>query len=287
MYDFLIKIEQICLEFGSGSLLLVGLLSIVVGLFLWLGGGRYCRQVVGLLGAGIGVIAGYLVSQWFGLPTAASIAVGAVIFAFVAALMQNVIIIMVAIVIFASVCGTGYVGFLLKDPAGHDETGNYEQNMMDAEDDATAVADDSAEPDSPESLTESGGGYDNPLAVTGKLNIFLGKLKMAFDEILPTVSNNRGKILLWCVAGAVVGLILAQLLKIIIMALCCSIIGTTGVIVGVMLVMMGKGVGVVPAMEARPNFLPSLFLTMAVIGWLVQIFLVRSAGKKAADDEKD
>ena len=63
------------------------------------------------------------------------------------------------------------------------------------------------------------------------------------------------------------------------MALCCSIVGTTSIIIGVMLLITAKGNLPFTAIQDKGNFLTILFVAMVLVGWIVQLFIGRPKKK--------
>ena len=115
MHDFLLRIEEACLQMNPTLLWVPGLVAAALGLFLWLGGTTFSFFVVGFLGALIGEGIGLVISQWFDTPLLASAGIGAVVLAVLAVLLENLVIMLLATVIFAAVCGTTYMSFSLDE----------------------------------------------------------------------------------------------------------------------------------------------------------------------------
>ena len=270
MNDIFLRIEQACQTADSTALLIAGLIATVMGLFLWLGGVRYSWAVAGMLGTGIGIALGSIISYYFTSPPIVSMAVGGIIGAIGAILMQQLIIILIAIVIFSSMGGTGYLTYIL-DKTGLQQHSEQRQAQDEGSQDRLFSDPGTAGEIAEKIRNEVGIGEisDAALAAEG----FWSKIKGLISDIKPAAVDNGGMLLLFCVGGAIIGLVLAQLLKWIIMALCCSIVGATSTIVGVMLLIAAKGNLPFSAVQDKENFLPTIFGVMIIIGWIVQLFI--------------
>ena len=110
MNELLLKIQDACLQLNGWHLAIPGIAAVIMGLFLWLGGARYAFFVVGVLGAMVGSAAGLAVSQWFDLQLPLTVSIGAAIFAIIAILLQQTVILILAALIFALACGMAYMG---------------------------------------------------------------------------------------------------------------------------------------------------------------------------------
>ena len=117
MYELLIRIETVCVGAPLLTLLGVGAVSTVVGLLLWLAGTYFSSVIVGVLGAAVGSFCGLLISQWFDVNSLLCMGIGAGVFCIAAVLLKNIIIIVLAMIIFALVGGTAYSSAILGRPA--------------------------------------------------------------------------------------------------------------------------------------------------------------------------
>ena len=75
-------------------------------------------------------------------------------------------------------------------------------------------------------------------------------------------------------------MVLAWLVKRIVMALCCSIVGTTSTIAGVQLSLMAKGISMISALQNRPKVLPAIVVGMIAFGFVIQLFVAGPRKKK-------
>jgi len=93
-------------------------------------------------------------------------------------------------------------------------------------------------------------------------------------------------LVVWTVIGAVLGLGLAYVLTRIMLAICCSIVGSAATIGGILVLMLAKDVEVLSALLDKPKLIPTLFAIMIVIGCVSQLILARGA-KAASETEQD
>jgi hypothetical protein len=315
MNDLLPKLEEIARGMPPGPLLLTGIIAVSLGLFLWLGGLRFCWMVVGLLGGAAGACVGLWVADWFELQVPVSMIIGATVLALGAILIQHAIIVALATIIFATICGSGYVGYLMETARPLlPESSSSQQNLSDEGDSSAQTIQDKIaqgqkiydgvrrvrekvsegtagptepdasvqnDPDLPEQLT------DNTPSASPRSQGAMAGIRQIYEQLSPYLTGHHGQLFLWCLAGGVVGLILAHLLKTVIMALCCSIVGCAGTIGGVIILLMGKGTAVAASLAEKPKFLPALFLTMVLFGWIVQLFLSSSSSRKKASRQSE
>lgn len=113
MYELLIRIETLYLEAAPGWLVGIGAAMVLVGLLFWLAGAFFSSVIIGLLGAAVGSFCGLLISQWFNLNPLLAMTIGAAALCLAAVLFRNVIIIVLAVIVFALVTSTAYSSFVL------------------------------------------------------------------------------------------------------------------------------------------------------------------------------
>jgi len=264
--------------------IIISLSSIILGLFLWLGGSRYSRLVAGLLGAVLGGLAGIMVSQWFGLQSILSIAVGGAVGSLLAVFLHRIVIFLLAIIIFALVGGSGYLGHAVNTPLWHDTLEQTREKVNDF----------SSKTLNTESLSYAERNYLGWLAKQQNQADTLDhreqspstdKLKSVWAELRYLMETHSTMLIVYALLGAAVGWLLARLLKIFVMALCCSIVGTTATIAGVMLLLLGKQINLLYVLQSRPRVLPIIFISMIIFGWLTQLVLARPSKKKIKENE--
>jgi len=115
MFEILIRIEILCLESSPALLLGCGLGMLILGVLLWLAGSYFSAALLGLLGAFVGSVCGLLVSQWLGTSVLAGMTIGALVFTLAAVLFRNVLIILLATLVFGLAGATAYSTLILKE----------------------------------------------------------------------------------------------------------------------------------------------------------------------------
>ena len=276
MQQLLLKIEEACLQLNTATLAIPAAITILLGLFLWLGGTRYSFLVLALLGALLGAGGGLLIGPKLGAATLPSAAIGAIVLALVAGLLHKVTIVLLAMLIFALVGVTVHMGRIVGSEPGQ-ETTPYSTDLIDSTTESLPdyagqfadAADNAGAPGTNNDL----GAPDN-LQPTDAHSIALGKLSDAWQTIKSSAQAHRGALVIWAVAGAVVGMVLAWLLRVLIMAFCCSMVGSAAVIAGIITLLLAKGTPAISALQPHPRVIPAIFTGMLLFGWLTQLLLI-------------
>jgi hypothetical protein len=219
MYELLIRIETLFLALNTPILLGIGVLLLLVGLVLWLGGSRYSTVIVGLLGAVVGSVAGLLVGQWLSLHLWLCMIVGATVLAAASVLLRNVLILVLAVLVIASLSGAGYVVVVL----------------------------DRIAPEQPETKAETQSGQGmliqsftnmEPSArmqyvdQISKEEGFRERLRAMLDNTWQAVEPHVWKVGLSVLAGGIVAILLVWLIKKALIALSYSVVGTAAILLG-------------------------------------------------------
>ena len=286
MYELLLKIQDACLQLNWWYLVVPGLGAIILGLFLWLGGSRYAFIVVGVLGALVGAGCGFVVSQWFNLHMSLTVSVGAAIFTVTAILLQQTVMVLLASAIFAAACGLAYMSYSLDKPdfqealhrLGRQSADSSQSFRPDSDLSSSATTDDQRLPLPLGSFDAAGDLAPHQQGME--------RLKGIFGALRSSAASNRNMIFLWAVVGGLGGLLIGYLLKKIVMALCCSIVGAAGVIIGMLVLLMAKGIPVFSSLEDRPRLLVSIFAAMVLFGCPLQLLATGRAKKKSPTSEK-
>ncbi len=279
MHDFLLRIEEACLQMNPTLLWVPGLVAAAMGLFLWLGGTRFSFFVVGFLGALIGGGIGLVISQWFDTPLLASAGIGAAVVAIVAVLLENMVIMLLATVIFAVGCGTTYMSFSLDESWKQTIEEKAKQRLL-RESDLGASGFLSTSRDEEEEAAES----EEEGEAGG-----LAKFKSAIEDLKDAMGAKQWMLILWIVLGAGAGLLLGYLLKRLMMALCCSIVGSALIVGGTLALLLAKQTAAISSLQGRPRLLPTIFVAMVLFGALVQLLLAGSKKtvKSHSEDKED
>ena len=265
MYELLIRIETICMEAPLPTLLGVGAIATVAGLLLWLAGTYFSSVIIGILGAAVGSFCGLLISQWFDVSSLLSMGIGAAVFCAAAVLLRNVIIIVLAIIIFALASGTAYSSMILGNPVQRQQ----------AEPEPVAVSSFS-EMDSTMRLS-----YVNE--ISEQQDGFFEKLKALLNDTLDTMSPYKWKLLLSTIVGGLGGLFLVWFIRKFVIALCCSVVGVLLVLVGIENLLMAAGFQMCNAFEGHRLALSVTYFSMVGIGAVVQLIIARSQKPEEAE----
>ncbi len=301
MNDILELIKNYTLSLDPATILVTGVLAIVLGLFLWLGGLKYSTFVAGLLGALVGGVLGMFVSSWVGFNMTIGIAGGAAVIALIAIAKRKTIILLLAILIFAGGSGVAYMG-LNVDSKEFKERLNLLRQKAQAYISSgrqlikgSNAADTDNQPSSAEenylrrlANSSSGLAMDNNGADQGMRGRAREKFHDTMARLRVFASEHGAMLIVYITVGAVVGWVLAYLLRTVVMALCCSIVGTTLTIIGTMMVVLYKSSDALNGLQQPEHkaLLPTIFAAMVVFGWLSQLLLARgsSARKEAEED---
>lgn len=266
MYELLVRIETLFLSLNTLALLSIGVPMLLVGLVLWLGGSRYSTVIVGLLGAVIGSVAGLLVGQWLSLHLWLCMIVGAAVLAAASVLLRNVLILVLAVLVIASLSGAGYVVVVLDRIAPEPlETKTETQSGQSMLIQSFTNMEPSARMEYVDEISKEEG--------------FRERLRAMLDNTWQAVEPHVWKVGLSVLAGGIVAIFLVWLIKKALIALSYSVVGTAAILLGVQTALLGVGVHAVSEIGPRPWVLPGTFLGMAAIGWICQLFLLGPKAK--------
>jgi len=263
MYELLIRIETICMEANLLTLLGVGAGTTIVGLLLWLVGTYFSSAIIGILGAAVGSFCGLLVSQWLNVDSLLSMIIGAVVLCIAAVLFRNIIIIVLALIVFALVGGTTYSSIVLGNPPDHQQNAQLDTY-----------------PVSSFSNMDSTMRLSYVKKISTEQDSFTGKLKTLLKDTMSTMSPHKWKLLISILLGGAGGLLAAWLVKKFVVALCCSIIGSLLVLLGVESLVMAAGFQMCNAFQGHRLILTLIYCAMVIIGTFVQLILFRSQKTK-------
>jgi len=273
MHNLVLRIEQACLQMNWPVLLGLGLIATALGLFLWLGGLRYSALVLALLGAAVGATLGLLLSRWLPGPTVLIVVIGAAVVALIAAVMQQPIILLLAAIIFALVCGMTYMTLKLNSQQWRDTLAQLTEQVRAHPDDLPD--DNSARANLLRHLAAMAPSRDSETDHRSPHQRAMAGLKAALAELRFSASSSWVSLAVWIILGGLVGLAIAFLLKRLIMALCCSIVGSSSVFLGVSAILLAKKAAVLTGLWSRPALAPVVFGVMVGVGLLVQLLFVR------------
>jgi hypothetical protein len=270
MYELLIRIETLCLDAQTLTLLGVGAVMTLLGLLLWLGGSYFSSIIIGVLGAAVGAFCGLLVSQWLDLGPFLSMTISAAALCIAAVIFRNFIIIVLAAMVFALAVGTAYSSMVLSSPPKQEETelGPAQVRSFSQMDPTMrrAYVDEIAEEDAG----------------------FFEKLKALLGDALSIMSPHKWKLLLSIILGGIGGLLLFRLLKRLVLALCYSGVGVFLLLVGAEVLLMTVDFQLCSALQEHRQVLTVIFFSMVGVGTIFQLMVKRSPkpSEVEADEQK-
>ncbi|MBM4026814.1 MAG: hypothetical protein FJ280_15635 [Planctomycetes bacterium] len=271
MYELLLRIETLFRGVDPPVLVAAGLGAVVVGLMFWLGGTRYSAAIIGLLGAVVGSAAGLLIGPQLNLNPWLGMLVGAAVLAGLSILLKNVLIVVLAVLVFSAVSGAGYI---------------------------SVVLDRAIPPAQAEASTEPRPGFqyfreldrdsrqDYLNDISGEARTFAERLEALLDNTWEAIGTHRWRIGIAVVVGAVAGILLVWLIAKIVIALAYSIVGTALLVLGAQAALLGAGVLVVSDLAPHRWLLPIVLITMTVVGWIWQLFYGGARKPRREPDEE-
>ncbi len=283
MNELLLRIEAVCVEADSTILVGVGVGMAVVGLLLWLGGARYSTIVVGLLGAAVGALVGMLVSMRLALSPLISMGVGAVALSVLSILARNVLVIVLATVIFALVAATAYTSVVL------DTQPAQETDVRTARTQGEPTATEpppfvyqsftAMDPNTRQAYIEQlGGPQEEDLQ---------SRMKLVLEDLWRSLGPHKWYLIGTIVIGGLAGFLLIWFIKNVVLPLCYSVVGTTAVLLGAQLLLLGLGARVASDLAPRPWIIPVTFGSMIFLGWTRQLLAGRRRRIHAEHPPKD
>ncbi|MBN2212293.1 MAG: hypothetical protein JW709_12925 [Sedimentisphaerales bacterium] len=289
MNDFLLRVQDALLACEGLTLVIAGAITIVGGLFLWLGGARFAGLVLGVCGGGVGAVLGLLAGHWLEVHPALCALVGAAVLALAAILLKKVVIVILAAIIFTCIAGMTYLSYQYNNPVWQNKLSEIRSQAMQispqggTSEQSSESSASSAEQRRMLFLQEY---HDAATLAQSEKEQAQGKLQALWAELRYSLGEHRTGVVLWAILGGVIGLALAYLVMKVMMALCFSLVGATSVIVGVALLLFAKGTLVVTYLMDRPRVLPVIFCGMVALGLIVQLFITRQP-KKAAEESEE
>jgi tetrahydromethanopterin S-methyltransferase subunit G len=281
MFELLLRFETLFSTLSMPVLLGTGSGMLVVGVILWLFGQRYGAVIIGLIGAAWGTVCGRLVGQRLGFHQYWSMGIGALILTIVTILLRNAIILMLAVSIFAMISGAGYVSMQLDTMI----------QASGADPNTPSVHGSELSSQSPAKSFTNMLSPEQRLAYFEKLSpsdqTFSEKMQAMLTDTWQVISPNVWKVIGICLGGAAVGILLIWIVKKLVVALAYSVVGSTSLLFGLQILLLGTGIKIVSRLPQNPWLLPSVFGGLVLFGWIGQaVFAKPAKGKaKASVDE--
>ncbi len=257
MYELLLRTETLFQSLTTPVLVGVGLGMLIVGFLLWLGGTRYSAAITGLLGAVVGSAAGLLVSQRFDLQPWLSMLVGATVLAALAILLRNVLVLVLAVLVFSAVSGTGYLAVILDRAVPQTRPAEAEQQWP-----STIHYFSGMDPAGRQT-------YMND--ISKEADTFSARLNALLADTWAAIRPYGWMVLLAIVIGAVIGVLLVWFVAKVVIALAYSIVGAALLFVGLQAALLAAGFAAVSALADHRRALPLAFLILTALGWLWQL----------------
>jgi len=275
MFELLLRFETLFSTLSTLVLLGTGTGLLVVGLLLWLFGQRFGAAIIGLLGAAVGTILGLLLGQWLKFHLFLSMGIGALVLTVVSVLLRNTIILALTVAIFAMISGAGYISTQLDSLVQTAETNSNAPSIYGPALPRQSPAKSFTNMLNPEERLA----YFEKLASPGEG--FSEKMRALLNDTWEMISLQLWKVVGITVAGATAGILLIWLIKKIVIVLAYSVVGSTTLLFGVQILLLGIGIRVVSNLPPNPWILPSIFGGLVLVGWISQIFIAKPAKSQA------
>lgn len=275
MFELLLRFETLFSTLSTLVLLGAGVGLLVVGVLLWLFGQRFGAVIIGLLGAAVGSMTGLILGQWLEFHLFLSMGIGALVLTVASILLRNTIILALTVAIFAMISGAGYISTQLD----------------------TLVQTSQADPNAPsiygpalpsQSPTQSFTNMLNPAErlayfenLTSPEEGFSEKMRVLLNDTWEMISPQLWKVIGITIAGAAVGILLIWLVKKIVILLAYSVVGSTTLLFGVQILLLGLGIRIVSKLPPNPWLLPSVFGGLVLVGWISQALVAKPAKNPA------
>jgi hypothetical protein len=260
MVELLLRLETVLLEVSIAKLVMAGFPVLLVGLLLWLSGDRFSSAIIGVLGAAVGAVCGLLVSQWLTVELWLSMLVGAVLLAGISIWLRNILIIILATLVFAALGGGGYLTVKLD-----------------------SLAQSSAEADDPNTVSAGASfmrmdlqdrqAYVAKLALDGPDAAPEAQAMLA--DLWQTVEPYLWPLVLAALIGGALALVLIKFIKSVVILVAYSSVGASATGLGLEALCASVGLQPVAILSVNRWILPATFAAMIAIGCFSQIRLKR------------
>ena len=268
MFEILIRIESLCLDSPPGALCGYGLLVLILGLLLWFAGSYFSTVILGLLGAVVGSACGLLVSQWLSTPALISMLIGAFILMLATTLFRNVLIILLATLVFGLAGVTAYSSLILEETPP--ETYSASKSSL-------------IQPFS-QMDTSNRLAYSNQITEQGET--FFERLSLLVKDTLQMIEPYKWKVLLIAFVAGIVGLLLIWFLRKLVMALCYSGVGTLLFLIGLEITLLGMNVHLISWFQERRAAFTITYFSLVGIGVIFQLMTIRSSKREKGPEGK-
>ncbi len=264
VYELLLRTETLFLGLPPLTLFIIGIVALAVGLVLWLGGARHSAIIIGLLGTVVGAAVGLMISQWLKLNPWLSMVIGAAVPGGVSILLRNALILILAVLVFSSLTGGGYLAVMLDRtvPQANPETQPAPNHLFQpfaAMDRAKRLA------------------YMED--ITNKDQSFQTRLRALLTNTWEAIRPHAWAVALAALVGAAVGIALVWFVAKILITLAYSIVGVTALFIGAQATLLAAQYPAVSALDHYRRALPIAFLVLIALGWLWQLISLHRRAK--------
>ncbi len=275
MFELLLRFETLFSTLSNTVLLGTGTGLLAVGLVLWLFGQRFGAIVIGLLGAVVGTVCGLMVGQWLEFDALLSMGIGALVLTIASIFLRNTIILVLTVAIFAMISGAGYISTQLDTMVQTSE----------ADPNAPSIYGPALPTQSPAQSFTKMLDSEERLAYFKELTAseegFSEKLKALLSDTWEMISPQLWKVIGITLAGAAVGILLIWFIKKVVVVLAYSVVGSTTLLFGIQILLLGVGIRIASKLPPNPWILPSIFGGLIVVGWISQAFMTKPAKSPA------
>jgi hypothetical protein len=271
MFELLLRFETLFSTLPTLVLLGTGTGLLVVGLLLWLFGQRFGAVIIGLLGAVVGTMVGLIVGQWLEFNLFLSMGIGALVLTVASVLLRNSIILALTVAIFAMMSGAGYISTQLDTLVQTSESDPNSPSIYGPQLPSQSPAQSFTNMLNPEERLA----YFENLASPEEG--FSEKMRVLLNDTWEMISPQLLKVIGITIAGAAVGILLIWLVKKIVILLAYSVVGSTTLLFGVQILLLGIGIRIVSNLPPTPWLLPSIFGGLVLVGWISQAIAARPA----------
>ncbi len=281
MFELLLRFETLFSTLSMPVLLGTGTGLLVVGSLLWLFGQRFGAAIIGLLGAVVGTLLGLVVGQWLEFDLFLSMGIGALILTIASVFLRNTIILALTVSIFAMISGAGYLSTQLDSLVQASEGDPTSPSIYGPEVFKESPAQSFTNMLNPEERLA----YFETLSPSTEG--FSEKLRALLSDTWEMISPQLWKVIGITLVGAAVGILLIWLIKKVVIVLAYSVVGSTTLLFGLQVLLLGVGIRIVSKLPQNPWLLPSIFGGFVLFGWINQAFLAKPAKAKAAAASHD
>ena len=281
MYELLLRFETLFSTLSTPVLLGTGAGLLVAGVLLWLFGQRFGAVIIGLVGAAVGAVLGLMVGQWLDFHLLVGMGIGALVLAIAFILLRNTIVLVLTVAIFAAISGAGYLSTQLDALVQTSHTDANSPSIYGTE--------------LPSRVQTQA--FTNMLTPAERLTYFenLTSAQEGFSEKLRAILQDTWEMIkpqFWRVTGIALGgaaaaILLIWVVKKIVILLAYAVVGSTTLLFGVQVLLLGIGIGIVSKLPRIPWLLPAIFGGLVLVGWVSQAITGRPAKKTKSKTKAD